>query len=119
MEQGRWRCDSRSFRHGDHYSPSKVRRHARKLEARAARAGAAADHRVLAGAQRDVWGEIDGYAECLDARSPTGKLDHIYETRSNDLDRWSKAFPWVDDQVGLLVFNGEEVLGLDLIGDHK
>ncbi len=119
MEQGRWHFESRAFKHGAHYSPSKVRRHARKLEAQHARAGMAADHSALSAAQGDVWDEIDGYARSLDAESPTGKLDHIYEIRSKDLDEWSKAFTWVDDQVGLLVFVGDEVLGLDLIGDHK
>ncbi len=32
---------------------------------------------------------------------------------------WSRSFPWVDDQVGLLAFLGDEPLGLDVIGGHR
>jgi len=119
MEQGRWHFESRKFSHGRHYSPSKVRRHARKHEAMYAAQEMAPDHRVLADAQGEVWSEIHSYSDALDASSPTGKLDHIYDAKARDLDTWLKAFGWVDDQVGVLAFIGDEVLGLDVIGCHK
>lgn len=119
MEQGRWHFTSREFKHGDHYSPSKVRRHARKHEARHARAGRAASHEMLAKAQRDVWGEINCYSAELGVDSASGALDDLHESRARDIDAWSKAFSWVDDQVGILAFLGDEPLGMDIIGCHK
>lgn len=119
MEQGRWRFDSSSFRHGKHYSPSGVRSRARKHEAGYAQMGMAADHRVLAEAQGEVWAKIHDVADSLEAHTPTGKLDHVYEAKSRDLDEWLKAFRRVDGQVGLLAFLGDEVLGLDVIGGQE
>lgn len=119
MEEGRWHFDSRRFSHGKYYSPSKVRSHARKQEAKAVRMGRAVGQETLASAQSDVWDEIHRVAESLGAHSPTGTLDHVYDARSRDLERWLEAFGWVDDQVGLLAFVEDEVLGLDVIGGHR
>ena len=119
MEQGRWHMQSRSFDHTQHYSPSKVRRHARKTEALHVQARQSASHEVLREAQGDVWNEIADYSMSLKAESPTGNLDHVYDERSNDLEDWTKSFAWVDDQVGILAFVGDEPLGIDIIGCHK
>ena len=107
------------FSHGLHYSPSKVRRHARRHEAAYADTAEAADSRVLAGAQADVWNEIADYSAKLGSVSETGALDHLYEARSLDLEAWTKRLAWVDDQVGILAFLGDEPLGMDVAGGHR
>jgi len=119
MEHGRWRFTSGRFRHAGHHSPSKVRRHARKAEADCAASMMRASPSVLARAQGAVWSEIADSSVRLGGRSPTGALDHLYELKALDLDAWSKRFPWVDDQVGLIAFLGEKPLGLDMIGGHR
>jgi len=119
MEQGRWRFSSVRFAHGGDHSPSKVRRHAREVEALCTKAMRAASPAMLAQAQGAVWSEISACSDRLGGRSSTGALDHLYELKGRDLDEWSKHFPWVDDQVGLLAFLGARPLGLDLIGGHR
>lgn len=119
MEQGRWRFTSGRFAHRGDHSPSKVRRHAREVEALCTKAMRAASPAMLAQAQGAVWSEIADSLRRLGSRSPTGALDDLYESKSRDLDEWSKRFPWVDDQVGLLAFLGDRPLGLDMIGSHR
>lgn len=119
MEQGRWHLQSRHFHHGDHYSPAKLRRMARRTEATHASARMAASPEVLAESQGHVWDEISAYTSKLGGRSETGALDDLYELKSLDLEEWSKHFPWVDDQIGLLVFMDEQLLGMDVIGCHR
>jgi hypothetical protein len=119
MEQGRWRFSSGRFSHTPHHSPSKVRRQARKVEAACTEAMMTAAPAVLAQAQGAIWGEIADYSGRLGSRSSTGALDHLYELKGRELEEWSKRFPWVDDQIGLLAFLGEKPLGLDVIGGHR
>jgi hypothetical protein len=119
MEQGRWRFTSGRFAHTRDHSPSKVRRHARKAEVACTEAMTAAGPGILAQAQGAIWGEIADCSDKLGGRSSTGALDDLYELKSRDLDEWSKRFPWMDDQVGLLAFLGDRPLGLDVIGSHR
>lgn len=119
MEQGRWHLQSRQFRHGDHYSPAKLRRVARRTEAAYTAARMAASPGVLREAQGPVWSEISDYADKLGGRSKTGALNDLYGFRSSDLREWSKHFPWVDDQVGILVFLADRPLGMDVVGCHR
>lgn len=119
MEQGRWRFSSKRFAHTRAHSPSKVRRHARKVEMSCTEAMLAARPGTLSQAQGAVWREIAGCLEALGGGSSTGALDSLYELKGRDLEEWSQHFPWVDDQVGLLAFWGDRPLGLDLIGGHR
>lgn len=119
MEHGRWDRGTAAFRHHDHYSPSRVRRHARRSEYAAAEAMESPGPQVLAGAQGAVWGEIAKYSFDVGESSDTGALDHLYRARSADLNEWSQHFPWVDDQIGILAFLGGRPLGMDVIGGHR
>jgi len=119
MERGRWHFKSKDFRHGDHNSPARLRRMARRTEAAYAAERLAAAPEVLAESQGELWEGISGYASRVGARPRTGALDDLYGHRSLDLERWMEHFPWVDDQVGLLVFLGDQPLGMDVIGCHR
>ena len=118
MEQGRWRVVSEEFtpRPRPMHAASKVRRHARHVEAACVGVGQTADHRVLAEAQGAVWNEIGVSAGRLGVHSDTGAMSELYDRREEDLASWVKRFPAQDGQVGLLAFLGESVLGLDAVG---
>lgn len=119
MEQGRWHFQSREFRHGKHYSPASVRRVARRTEARCAAGRVAASPEVLSHGQAEVWDEISGCESSLGEHSRTCALNDLYGYRALDLEQWSRHFPWVDDQIGLLAVLGGEPLGMDVIGCHR
>ena len=119
MEHGRWHFESRSFRHQFHHSPSAVRRHARRAEATYAAMDMEVAPQALANAQGDVWAEITDVSARMGLRSDTGAMDHLYNERMVDLEEWSKSFPWMDDQIGILAFLGETPLGTDVIGGYK
>lgn len=119
MERGRWRDTGRTFRSAPQHSPGKVRRKARKLEARRVALGLEASPKALAGAQGEVWAEIRDQSASLGVDSPTEALDDLYTTRRRALSEWAERFPSVDGQVGLLAFLGAEALGLDVVGGRS
>jgi hypothetical protein len=112
MEQGRWKFNSRDFSPAAHHAPSKVRRHARHVEASSPQAS----YRDLASAQGAVWEEIRSFGSKLGGRSPTEALDAVFDHHQDDLEQWIEAFPALDLQVGILAFSGTEPLGLDALG---
>ena len=119
MEHGRWQFESRTFRHQYHHSPSAVRRHARKTEAKYAAMDMEVAPQALASVQGEVWDEIATVSARMGLRSDTGAMDHLYNEKMVDIEEWSKSFPWVDDQIGILAFLGEMPLGIDVIGGYK
>jgi len=112
MEQGRWHHVSKTFSPGPHHAPSKVRRHARRVEASAPEAS----YRDLESAQGAVWDEIRSFGAKLGGSSSTGALDAVFDHHEDDLESWITAFPLLDLQVGLLAFSGPEPLGMDALG---
>ena len=116
MERGRWDRGDRRFRSAPQHSPGRVRKTARKLEARRVATGREASPDALSGAQSEVWSEIRDHARALDAHSPTEALDHLYARRREDIVGRVGRFPPVEGQVGLLAFLDDEVLGLDVVG---
>ena len=116
MEQGRWHTESPSMSSKKHHSPTKVRRHARKLEAQDAEVGNPVSYQALNRAQGEVWEEISMLSDALDAVSATRALDHLYDINANQIETWVRKFASTPDQVGLLAFVGEHPLGMDVIG---
>jgi hypothetical protein len=112
MEQGRWNFNSREFSPASHHAPSKVRRHARRVEASAPQAS----YQDLASAQGAVWDEIRSFGSKLGGSSPTEALDAVFDHHQDDLQQWIEAFPALNLQVGILAFSGAEPLGLDALG---
>jgi hypothetical protein len=122
MEQGRWHFQSDHFAPAPQHAPSKVRRRARETEAEASYVaerrspGARSSHRDLAAAQGEVWDEIRSFGDKLGGTSHTGALDSIYENRRTEMEGWIRAFPLVENQVGLVAFQGETPLATDAVG---
>jgi len=121
MEQGRWRFDARDFKPSTkpRHAPTRVRKHARKVEAAYAAAPDRADAWALREAQSLVWSEISDMAMGVGANSPTGAMDAMYDAREVDVDTWLAAFAPAENQVGLLAFLGSRPLGMDVIGDPQ
>jgi hypothetical protein len=123
MEQGRWHFVGDHFAPAPQNAPSKVRRRAREMEARASYAaearspGARSSYRDLAGAQGEVWEEIRLMGDMLGGASPTGALDSLYHHRRRDTTQWLEAYPLLPHQMGLLAFTGDVPLGMDVVGD--
>ena len=122
MEQGRWHFVGDHFAPAPQNAPSKVRRKAREIEAAASyRAdrmvpGSRSSHRDLAAAQGTVWEEIRQFEDKLGRASDTGALDALYENRRGEMADWTRAFPLLEGQTGVLAFLGEVPLALDAIG---
>ncbi len=119
VEQGRWRQVSDHFTGNDHHAPSKVRRHARRVESSRVRETGRASHRDLSAAQGAVWDEIRSYEGAAGRHSETGAMNDLYDGFQAQMERWMEAFPPVDRQVGLLAFSGDEVLGMDALGSGE
>jgi hypothetical protein len=116
MEQGRWHAVGEAFHAAEGCSPPRVRRHARRTEARHAATGRPAGAEVLREAQGEVWSEIASKVSMLRTAAPSGALDDVYAARAHDLEAALAAFPPVRDQVGILAFHGAGRLGCDVIG---
>ena len=116
MEQGRWQHHTPSMSTKPHFSPSKVRRYARTVEADHSERGEMASPQMLSQAQGGVWNEIREVACKIGAQSPSGALDHAYDVAQDSIDTWLTHFPAVPQQVGLLAMIGNQPLGVDVIG---
>jgi hypothetical protein len=116
MEQGRWQHRTSSMSTKPHFSPSKVRKYARTVEADYSERGEMASPQMLSEAQGGVWNEIREVSAMIGAQSASGALDHVYDVAQDSIDTWLAHFPAVPHQVGLLAFVGNQPLGLDVIG---
>ena len=128
MEQGRWRHQGRFMKHGGEYSPSRVRRHARRVEAEEAhrpharaadgeesRDRPSAPSELLAMAQGQVWHSIRDSSRRARVASDTGALNEVYEGRRERLADTQRHFPPSPGQVGLLAFVEGRPAGLDVL----
>lgn len=116
MEQGRWRFESDAMAPAPQHSPAKVRRRARETEVRHATAGGSFSIEELQGVQGEVWEEIADLMVNVGGDSATGALDRAYAVNAGRLASLERAFLAVPRQVGLLVFVGGAVIGLDVVG---
>jgi hypothetical protein len=115
VEQGRWsRARGQRFEGIDStLSQSLRRKMARSVsEARSAGRGFAAD-------QGEVWEEVAGRVQGSGARSPTFAYQDYVETRSVDREQIVRAFQPLPGQVGFIAALGEEVVGLEAVGDAE
>lgn len=109
VEAGRWSYHRRDFAAAERVQFARGR--ARKLEqvsaSLASRGAAFSD-------QGDVWAEIDAKATRMAARSATGAMAAIYESRAGELQRFAAGIEPVPGQRGALYLIGEQVAGIDL-----
>lgn len=116
MEHGRWHHVSPEMQMKPDVSPSKLRRHARDVEADHVRRRVGASTHVLHEAQGAVWNEIASVSQKLNAHSPSEALDHVYTSHSDTIGAWLCSFPCEARQIGIIALIGPQILGMDLIG---
>ena len=120
VEHGRWHFTSRKFKSGRHYSPTRVRKKVRDLEAKMAKAGVAAPAADdLSRAQGEVWDEIDKVHSSMHFHSPTDSLDDVSRSAEDEVFEWAEEFPLLEEQIGVLAFLRGTPLALDVIGSPK
>ena len=119
VEHGRWHFTSRKFKAGRHYSPTRVRKKVRDLEANMAGRGAAMHADQLSMAQGEVWKEIEKVQDSMDYHSPTDSLDDVSRSVEDEVHNWAQNFPLLEAQIGVLAFLRGMPLALDLIGSPR
>ncbi len=113
-EQGRWAYTSAEFSSSEVVMPRATR--SVKLESVSASLSAGRRYRSD---QMAVWGMIDHVSRRASVRSPTGALKDVYESRSDDLDAYLKAFRCEPSQNGVLVFLNGKVVGIECVSSAQ
>lgn len=112
VEAGRWQMREREFRTAPHVMYSR---------ARAQRAAKVTESMRQSGSRRSdqgaVWDEIALMAERMEASSPTGAMNAIYEKHAVSIEHYLRAFKWQERQAGVVFWIGGHTCGLDLL-DH-
>ncbi len=108
VEAGRWSYSRHGFQAG-------------KMAYRSARAAKCVQvHRSLQedqghrSDQAEVWAGIDNIACCMRAASPTNAMSDVYRHKERDLAEAREAFTLPENTVGIAVYSGKRLLGLDL-----
>ncbi len=113
-EQGRWSYISEEFADsGTVLSPRM-----RTVKAASVTASLNASRRYESD-QMAVWDEIDDLSERAQARSATGAMRHVYQSRTKDLEKYLKTFKYVPHQKGLCVIINGETVGFDILSLEK
>ena len=68
--------------------------------------------------QSEVWDEISEKAKRMKSHSRTGAMGDIFEDHGARVSDYVKAFTGVENQSGMLVMVGDDIVGLDLF-DNK
>jgi hypothetical protein len=109
-ERGRWSYRSKEFQDSGVVSPTTMRRKSSaSAHASLRETGAHRSDQML------VWNQIDTMFEMSGVDSPTSAMKDIFDSRSGDLDQYTKAFPLVSDQRGIIVLLDGDVVGLDIV----
>ena len=68
--------------------------------------------------QSAVWDEISSKELRMNSFSPTSSMGAIFEKNKGRLSDYVKAFTAIENQAGMLVMVGDDIVGLDLF-DNK
>ena len=108
VEAGRWSYSRRGFSAGKMAYSS-----ARAAKCSQVHQSLAATSRHLAN-QNTIWSSVETMIGCMRAESPTHAMTDVYRHMERDLAEVRKAFILPDNTVGIAVFHGDRLLGLDL-----
>jgi len=113
VERGRWsRPGGQRFRHGGHVSSAALRRVMAGRVAESRRRGL----RFQAD-QGEVWAEVEDRLEASGTHSPSDAYADYVASRSSDMGELAKAFHPVPGQVGFVAAIGDEVVGVECVGE--
>ena len=114
VESGRWRtCASERFDTSDRVHYSRGRR--KKMESVSENM---VFHNRPEANQSKVWEEISSKELRMESFSPTSSMGSIFEKNKGRISDYVKAFTAVENQAGMLVMVGDDIVGLDLF-DNK
>jgi len=122
VERGRWRTRSDKFSFAAKRAPQKTRKPARDVEAGAVSEGEAAAAARLSMAQGKVWDEVRLYSDAAGVHAPTEALHDVHEGREgadDGVERFLGQVTALEDQVGMMIFHGSTVLGMDVVGGRS
>ena len=109
VESGRWSYDSPTFMRSERAHFAKGRR---------SKMGSVSRHMAYEGRPRadqgEVWDRISEKARMMRSQSPTSAMGDIFETHKESVEDYVKAFTVVENQAGMLVMVGNDIVGLDL-----
>jgi hypothetical protein len=110
VEQGRWGYRARHFAWSDVSLFASARRAKAARVTASLRAGIG--HRAD---QVEVWEAVAAKAAASRVKSPTGAMHDLYEHLAPELEQARVALPAGVDQVGALIFLGDEWVGLEVL----
>lgn len=114
VESGRWRtCESERFDTSDRVHYSRGRR--KKMESVSENMNF---YNRPEANQSEVWKEISSKELRMESFSPTSSMGAIFEKNKGRISDYVKAFTAVENQAGMLVMVGDDIVGLDLF-DNK
>jgi hypothetical protein len=112
VEQGRWRYTTKNFRPGNTASHRTRSAKSRRVHSSLRRTG---DYDADQGA---VWEEVSQSLHAARASSSTGSLSDAYLTRRKELEAIRQSLQMPAEAVGLAVFRGRRLRGIDLFDRH-
>ena len=114
VEAGRWRARSRAFAAAPRtqYASGRGKRMAQVTQSMRDRGDHVSD-------QAEVWADIAAMSSRLQASSPTGAMEALFDQHAGFIDRCVEACRPVDGQIGALFSIGGRVVGLDLFDRHS
>ena len=114
VESGRWRtCESERFDTSDRVHYSRGRR--KKMESVSENMNF---YNRPEANQSEVWKEISSKELRMESFSPTSSMGAIFEKNKGRISDYVKAFTAMENQSGMLVMVGDDIVGLDLF-DNK
>ena len=109
VESGRWAYDSPAFRRSERAHFSKGRRSKMASVSMSMRV----EERPHAD-QSEVWSRISEKASKMKSHSRTSAMSDIFEDNKDKVEEYVSAFTTVENQSGMLVMVGDDIIGLDL-----
>ena len=113
VESGRWSYESEQFDTSDRVHYSRGRR--KKMESVSENM---VFHNRPEANQSEVWEEISSKELRMESFSPTSSMGAIFEDNKGRISDYVKAFTPIENQAGILVMVGDDIVGLDLF-DNK
>jgi len=109
VESGRWAYDSPAFKRSDRAHFSKGRRSKMASVSMSMRV----EERPHAD-QGEVWNRISEKASKMKSHSRTSAMSDIFQDNKEEVEEYVSAFIPVENQAGMLVMVGDDIVGLDL-----
>lgn len=109
-EAGRWSYNSKKFHYSNHMASSRVRRDKSTSVLKSLR-----ENNTFQSDQNEVWNNISIVSNELRVQSNTSALEDTYKERSNDIEKYKKAFKIQEKQNGLIVYINGQLVGCEIL----